>query len=176
MARIPIYPQNSLNTYILFFFLQVLHQHNDTLLRLEAASKSAYSYALGITVGLGGILCFLNGMLLLCLCQKRSSRKRNASQCEPTTSIGNNNNLFLHYFFTFFLLEILTTFLNRFSASAADYLASSQPPTPQVHFHSSSLSRTTTMPRGQRAAVMLTSGSGQQNQYRTFHATRYVTY
>ena len=115
-------------------------------------------------------------MLLLCLCQKRSSRKRNASQCEPTTSIGNNNNLFLHYFFYFFLLEILATFLNRFSASAADYLASSQPPTPQVHFHSSSLSRTTTMPRGQRAAVMLTSGSGQQNQYRTFHATRYVTY
>ena len=155
----------------------MLHQHNDTLLRLEAASKSAYSYALGITVGLGGILCFLNGMLLLCLCQKRSSRKRNASQCEPTTSIGNNNNLFLHYFFSFFfVLQILTTFLYRFSASAADYLASSQPPTPQVHFHSSSLSRTTTMPRGQRAAVMLTSGSGQQNQYRTFHATRYVTY
>ena len=77
--------------------------------------------------------------------------------------------------FLLFLLEILTTFLHRFSASAADYLASSQPPTPQVHFHSSSLSRTTTMPRGQRAAVMLTSGSGQQNQYRTFHATRYVT-
>ena len=107
MARIPIYPQNSLNTYMLIFlFLQVLHQHNDTLLRLEAASKSAYSYALGITVGLGGILCFLNGMLLLCLCQKRSSRKRNASQCEPTTSIGNNNNLFLHYFFTFFVRNL----------------------------------------------------------------------
>ena len=98
MARIPIYPQNLLNTYmLLFFFLQVLHQHNDTLLRLEAASKSAYSYALGITVGLGGILCFLNGMLLLCLCQKRSSRKRNASQCEPTTSIGNNNYLLLDF-------------------------------------------------------------------------------
>ena len=72
-----------------FCFFQVLHQHNDTLLRLEAASKTAYSYALGITVGLGGILCFLNGMLLLCLCQKRSARKRNASQCgDPNTSIG----------------------------------------------------------------------------------------
>ena len=122
-------------------FFQVLHQHNDTLLRLEAASKSAYSYALGITVGLGGILCFLNGMLLLCLCQKRSARKRNTSQCgDPATSI----------------------------ASAADYMASSQPPTPQVHFHSSSLSRNS-ISRGQRA-LMLTSGGGQQNPYRTtFH-------
>ena len=30
-------------------FFQVLHQHNDTLSRLEAASSSAYGYALGIT-------------------------------------------------------------------------------------------------------------------------------
>ena len=30
---------------------QVLYQHNDTLSRLEEASKYAYSYALGITAG-----------------------------------------------------------------------------------------------------------------------------
>ena len=79
-------------------------------------------------------------------------------------------------FYDFFSHKKIFILLNYSSASAADYLAPSQPPTPQVHFHSSSLSRTTTMPRGQRAAVMLTSGSGQQNQYRTFHASRYVTY
>ena len=67
-------------------FLQVLHQHNDTLSRLEAASSSAYGYALGITVGLGGILCFLNGMLLLCLCQKRASSKRRSKLDDPTGS------------------------------------------------------------------------------------------
>ena len=67
-------------------FFQVLHQHNDTLSRLEAASSSAYSYALGITVGLGGILCFLNGMLLLCLCQKRASSKRRSKLDDPTGS------------------------------------------------------------------------------------------
>ena len=63
-------------------------------------------------------------------------------------------------------------------ASAADYLTtSSQPQTPQVHFHNSSLSRT--VPRGQRT-VMMTSGGlgnsgvagGQSNQYRTFHTSR----
>ena len=72
-------------------FLQVLHQHNDTLSRLEAASSSAYGYALGITVGLGGILCFLNGMLLLCLCQKRASSKRRSKLDDPT------GNEYLHF-------------------------------------------------------------------------------
>ena len=81
-----------LNSFFFSYsFFQVLHQHNDTLSRLEAASSSAYGYALGITVGLGGILCFLNGMLLLCLCQKRASSKRRSKLDDPT------GNEYLHF-------------------------------------------------------------------------------
>ena len=49
---------------------RVLHQHNSTLKRLEAASKDAYSYALAVALSLGGILCLLNGILLLYLCRR----------------------------------------------------------------------------------------------------------
>jgi hypothetical protein len=57
---------------------RVLHQHNSTLKRLEAASKDAYSYALAVALSLGGILCLLNGILLLYLC-RRSGNKRGQS-------------------------------------------------------------------------------------------------
>ena len=123
--------------------LQVLHQHNDTLLRLEAASKSAYSYALGITVGLGGILCFLNGMLLLCLCQKRRKSSSRASNNEPHTS-G--------------------------SMASIDYLTSSQPQTPHLPHRSQDFS---TLPvRGQRAVIMTSQPPNSQtpHQYRTFQS------
>ena len=158
--------------FLLFFYsfpflVQVLHQHNDTLSRLEAASKSAYSYALGITVGLGGILCFLNGMLLLCLCQKRSASKRRLSKLDDPTGTLNNSIA---------------------SASAVDYLVS-QPQTPQVHHavhqrnhEFSSLPRhsqpqqvgtaTTGRSGGQRAAVIVTSGGPPQHRYRTFQSSR----
>ena len=130
--------------------------HNDTLSRLEAASKSAYSYALGITVGLGGILCFLNGMLLLCLCQKRNQNQNRKNQ-----EIDHNNSIA--------------------SASGVDYL--SQPQTPQIHnlhqreFSASSLPRMTshvTQRGGQRAVIMTSGGpqgnASQQQRYRTFHS------
>ncbi len=50
---------------------RVLYQHNDTLTRLEKASKHAYSYAMGITAGLGGVLCLLNAILFVCICHRR---------------------------------------------------------------------------------------------------------
>jgi hypothetical protein len=50
---------------------RVLYQHNDTLSRLERASQHAYSYAMGITVGLGGMLCLLNAVLFGCICHRR---------------------------------------------------------------------------------------------------------
>jgi hypothetical protein len=59
---------------------RVLHHHNNTLKRLEDASKDAYSYALAVALSLGGILCLLNGVLLLYLCK----RNRKSSKRSPT--------------------------------------------------------------------------------------------
>jgi hypothetical protein len=110
-------------------------------------------------------------MLLLCLCQRRSSniqRKRNGSQCDPN-SIA--------------------------SASAVDYLTASQPATPQVHLHgrSNPTHEFASLPRssrgGQRAVIMATSQQQQcidsrgmltiqqqqqqqQERYRTFQGHR----
>ena len=44
----------------------------------EDASKFVYSYALAVAVGMGGVLCIINGMLLLCICQR--SKRRNTSK------------------------------------------------------------------------------------------------
>ena len=53
---------------------RALHRHNDTLARLERASRHAFSYAMGVAAGLGGILCLLNAALFVCLC-KRARRQ-----------------------------------------------------------------------------------------------------
>ncbi len=45
--------------------------HNDTLARLEASSRDALSYAMGLTAGLGGVLAVLNAVLLACLCRAK---------------------------------------------------------------------------------------------------------
>ncbi len=50
---------------------RVIYQHNDTIVRLEEASRYAYSYAMGITAGLGGILLLLNAVLISCICRRR---------------------------------------------------------------------------------------------------------
>nr|XP_040566771.1 neuroligin 4-like [Lepeophtheirus salmonis] len=65
---------------------QVLYQQNDTLIRLEEASRNAYSYALGITVGLGSVLCLLNGVLIVCLCTRNSQNGCCGSGVKNTTS------------------------------------------------------------------------------------------
>ena len=67
---------------------QVLYQHNDTLVRLEEASKVAYSYALGITVGLAFVLCVLNAVLFVCICKRRRlwARKEGSRSQTPVTS------------------------------------------------------------------------------------------
>ena len=53
---------------------RVLYHHNDTITRLEKASQHAFSYAMGITVGFGGLLCLLNAVIFVCLC-KRARRQ-----------------------------------------------------------------------------------------------------
>lgn len=68
---------------------QVLYQHNDTLIRLEEASKYAYSYALGITVGLAAILCLLNGILFMCICSRKRAlaAKSVSAQSQSNTPV-----------------------------------------------------------------------------------------
>ena len=66
---------------------RVLHHHNNTLKRLEDASKDAYSYALAVALSLGGILCLLNGVLLLYLCKRnRKTNKRTQSNGADQTA------------------------------------------------------------------------------------------
>lgn len=45
--------------------------HNDTLVRIQEASKHAYSYVLMASVALGGLFCLINVAILLCICQRR---------------------------------------------------------------------------------------------------------
>ncbi|XP_059081378.1 neuroligin-4, Y-linked-like [Tigriopus californicus] len=68
---------------------QVLYQHNDTLVRLEEASKYAYSYALGLTVGLAAILCLLNGILFMCICSRKRAMaaKSMSAQSQSNTPV-----------------------------------------------------------------------------------------
>ena len=72
--------------FILFYSISLLFKkqntQNETFVKWEDASKEAYSYALAVAVGMGGVLCIVNGMLLLCICQR--SGRRNCSK--------NNNN------------------------------------------------------------------------------------
>ena len=49
---------------------RVLYHHNDTITRLERASRHAFSYAMGVAVAFGGLLCLLNVALFVCLCKK----------------------------------------------------------------------------------------------------------
>ncbi len=58
---------------------QVLFQHNDTLVRIEEASKYAYSYVLVASVGLGAIFCVINAAILVCICQRRHKLLRDSS-------------------------------------------------------------------------------------------------
>lgn len=79
---------------------QVLYQHNDTLVRLEEASKYAYSYALGITVGLALILCLLNAVLFACICRRRSRRKRKEESRAQTPLTSNSRTGSVDFFQT----------------------------------------------------------------------------
>ena len=55
---------------------RVLYQHNDSLVRLEEASRHAYSYVLAVTVGVGGLFCLINAAILGCICQRRRRRSQ----------------------------------------------------------------------------------------------------
>ena len=55
---------------------RVLYHHNDTITRLEKASRHAFSYAMGITVGFGALLCLLNAAIFVCLCKRARRQAR----------------------------------------------------------------------------------------------------
>lgn len=65
---------------------RVLYQQNDTLVRLETASRYAYSYAVGITAGLGGILFLLNAVLLGCVCRRRAAAGGGAAAAKESAA------------------------------------------------------------------------------------------
>ena len=65
---------------------RVLHQQNNTLKRLEDASKDAYSYALAVALSLGGILCLLNAILLLYLCRRHATSNKQTNGADQTAT------------------------------------------------------------------------------------------
>ena len=85
-------PERKRNLYD--FIFQGLLNQNETFVKWENASKQAYSYALAVAVGMGGVLCIVNGMLLLCICQ-RSSR-RNCSKNRGNYESGATHDSTIH--------------------------------------------------------------------------------
>ena len=112
--------------------------HNETILQFELASKNAYSYALAIAVGIAGILCIFNGMLLLCLCQRRA---KSGSAMEPNEqSLGSTSE-------------------TRTRSCSMEYLSGTNTTTTPLHVHTTGSAQSTPRHIRQQPFASLPRGS-----------------
>ena len=80
--------------YSISLLFKKQNTQNETFVKWEEASKEAYSYALAVAVGMGGVLCIVNGMLLLCICQR--SGRRNCSKNNKNYDAGTAQDSTIH--------------------------------------------------------------------------------